>query len=68
MFTIENPILWLVGLPALGVLLFLLRGHFSAKTLERRRGESHRPVISQQHVPTGRATINAGKPKSARKR
>jgi hypothetical protein len=69
MFTIENPFLWLIGVPALGVLLFLLRGHFSAETrARRRRGESHRPVISQQHGPTVRAAVNAGKPKRDRKR
>jgi hypothetical protein len=50
MFNIGNPILWISGVPALGVLLFLLRGHFNAETRERRRrGKSHRPVISQKH-------------------
>jgi hypothetical protein len=29
MLGIENPILWIIGVPAFGVLLFLLRGHFS---------------------------------------
>jgi hypothetical protein len=49
MFTIENAILLLIGVPALGVLLFLMGRHFSAKTRERRRrGESHRPVISRK--------------------
>jgi hypothetical protein len=49
MFDIGNPILWIIGVPALGVLLFLLRGHFSAETRERRqRGKSHRPVISRK--------------------
>ena len=69
MFTIENPILWLLGVPALGVLLFLLRGHFSAATRERRRrGESHRPVISQKHGPTVRAVVDVDKSKRDRKR
>jgi hypothetical protein len=68
MFTIENPFLWLIGLPALGVLLFLLRGHFNAETRERRRGESHRPVISEKQGPTVRSADNAGKPKRDRKR
>ena len=67
MFTIENPILLLIGVPALGILLFLLRGHFSAKTRERRRrGQSHRPVISQKHGPTVRSAVNAGKLKRDR--
>jgi hypothetical protein len=49
MFAIGNPILWIIGVPALGVLLFLMGSHFSAKTRERRRrGESHRPVISRK--------------------
>ncbi len=61
MFTIENPFLWLVGLPALGILLFLLRGHFKAETRERRRGESHRPLASQKHAPPVRAAANEPK-------
>ena len=52
MHDIGNPILWIVGIPALGFLLFLLRRHFSAETrARRRRGQSHRPVISQKHGP-----------------
>ncbi len=66
MFTIENPFLWLVGLPALGVLLFLLRGHFRAETPARRRGESHRPVIPQKPGPTFHAA--ADKPRRDHKR
>jgi len=68
MFTIENPFLWLIGVPALGFLLFLLRGHFSADTRERRRGESHRPVIAQKHGPTVRSALHVDKPKRDRKR
>jgi hypothetical protein len=68
MFDIGNPILWIIGVPALGVLLFLLRGHFSAETrAQRRRGQSHSPVISQTHGPTARSAVNAGKPKGDRK-
>jgi hypothetical protein len=69
MFDIGNPILWIIGVPALGVLLFLLRGHFSAETRERRqRGKSHRPVISRKQGPTVKLAVNAGKPKRDRKR
>jgi len=51
------------------VLLFLLRGHFSAETRERRRrGKSHRPVISRKQGPTVKLAVNAGKPKGDRKR
>jgi hypothetical protein len=68
MLGIGNPILWIIGIPALGVLLFLLRGHFSAETrARRRRGQSHRPVISQKHSPTVRPAVNADKPKGDRK-
>jgi hypothetical protein len=69
MFTIENPILWLFGVPALGVLLFLLRGHFSAETRERRRrGKSHRPVVSRKRGPTVKLAVDVDKPKRDRKR
>jgi hypothetical protein len=69
MSDIGNPILWIIGVPALGVLLFLLRGHFSAETrARRRRGESHRPVMSPKHGPTVRSAIDVDKPKRDRKR
>lgn len=69
MFTIENPYLWLIGVPALGILLFLLRGHFSAeKRARRRRGQSHRPVISRKHGPAVRLAVDVDKPKRDRKR
>ena len=68
MFNIGNPVLWIIGVPALGVLLFLLHGHFSAETRERRRGQSHRPVISQNHGPTVRSAVDVDKPKGDRKR
>ena len=69
MFNIGNPILLIIGVPALGVLFFLLRGHFSAETRERRRrGKSHRPVISRKQGPTVKLAVNAGKPKRDRKR
>ena len=69
MFDIGNSILWIIGVPALAVLLFLLRGHFSAETRDRRRrGKSHRPVISRKQGPTVKLAVNAGKPKGDRKR
>ena len=62
MFTLENSILLIIGVPALGVLLFWLVNHFRAEArARRRRGESHRPVVSQNHGPPLRAA--AGKPK-----
>jgi hypothetical protein len=68
MFNIGNPVLWIIGVPVLGVLLFLLHGHFSAETRERRRrGKSHRPVISRKQGPTVRLAVNKGKPKRDRK-
>ena len=69
MFDIGNPILWLIGVPALGVVLVLLRGHFSAEARERRRlGQSHRPVSSRKQGPTVKLAVNVGKPKDDRKR
>ena len=69
MFNIGNPILWIIGVPALGVLLFLLRGHFNAETRDRRRrGKSHRPVISRKQGPTVRLAVDVDKPKRDRKR
>ena len=68
MIDMGNPMVLLIGVPALGVLLFLLRGHFSAETRERRRGQSHRPVISQKHGPTVRSAVDVDKPKGDRKR
>ena len=68
MFDMGNSILWIIGVPALGVLLFLMRGHFSAETRDRRRrGESHRPAISRKQGPPVRLAGNAGKPKGDRK-
>jgi hypothetical protein len=69
MFDMGNPILWIIGVPALGGLLFLLRGHLSAETRERRRrGKSHRPVISRKQGPTVKLAVDVDKPKRARKR
>ena len=49
MIDMGNPMILLIGVPALGVLLYLMGRHFSAKTRERRRrGESHRLVISRK--------------------
>ena len=69
MFDIGNSFLWIIGVPAFAVLLFLVRGHFSAETRERRRrGKSHRPVISRKQGPTVKLAVNAGKPKGDHKR
>jgi hypothetical protein len=68
MLDIRNPILWLIGVIALGVVLFLVRGHFSAEARERRRREkSHRPVISRKQGPTVRLAVDVGKRKRKRK-
>jgi hypothetical protein len=69
MFDKGNPVLWIIGVPTLGVLLFLLRGHFNAETrARRRRGESHRPVISQKHGATVRSAVDVDEPKRNQKR
>jgi hypothetical protein len=68
MLGMGNPIFWIIGVPALGVLLFFLRGQCSAETrARRRRGESHRPVISQKHGLTVRSAVDMDKPKRDRK-
>ena len=69
MFNMGNPILWIIGVPALGVLLFLLGRHFNAKTRERRRrGKSHRPVVSRKKGPTIRLAVDVDKLKRDRTR
>jgi hypothetical protein len=66
---IGNPIIWLTGFIALGVLLFLLRGHFSVEARARRRRErSNRPVISRKQGPTVKLAVNVDKPKRDEKR
>ena len=69
MLDIRNPMVWLIGVLALGIVFFLLRGHFSAEARARRRREkSNRPVISRKKGPTVKLAVNAGKPKGDRKR
>jgi hypothetical protein len=49
--------------------LFLLRGHFSAETrARRRRGQSHRPMVSRKQGPTIQLAVDVDKPKRDRKR
>jgi hypothetical protein len=67
MLAITNPVPWLLGIIALGAILFSMRRHFSPETRERRRREkSHRPVISRKQGPTVRLAVKAGKPKRDR--
>jgi len=67
MLDIKNPIFWLIGLPALGLALFLVRNRFSAETRERRRRDkSHRPVISRKPGPTVKLAVNVEKQKRDR--
>ena len=69
MLDISNPIVWLIGVIALAVVLFLLRGRFSTEARARRRREkSNRPVISRKQGPTVRLAVDVGKPKRDRKR
>jgi hypothetical protein len=69
MLDARSPVVWLIGILALAVAFFLLRGHFTAETRGRRRREkSHRPVISRKQGPTVKLAVNAGKPKGDRKR
>jgi len=64
-----NPVPWLIGVFAFGMVFFLLRGRFSAEARARRRRErSNRPVISRKQGPTVKLAVNAGKTKGDRKR
>ncbi len=64
LFDIGNPIPWLLGAIALGIVFFLLRGYFGAEARERRRRErSHRRVTSRKQGPTVKLAVNLDKPK-----
>jgi hypothetical protein len=66
-FDVANPILWLIGIPALGIVLLLARGRSNTEARSlRRRERSHRPVISRKQGPTVNLAANAGKPKDDR--
>jgi len=67
MFDVGDPLLLLGCVVALGILLFLLRGRFSAERRERRRREkSHRPVVSRKRGPSVRLAADVDKPKRER--
>jgi len=60
--------MWLIGIIALAIAFFLLRGHFTAEARARRRREkSNRPVISRKRGPTVRLAVKVDKPKRERK-
>jgi len=68
-FDIKNPIPWLVGAIALGIVFFVLRGYFGAEARERRRRErSHRRVTSRKQGPAVKLAVNVDKPKDDRNR
>jgi hypothetical protein len=68
MLAIGNPVLWFMGVAALAVVLFWLRGHFSAEArARRRRDRSHRPVISRKRGPTVKLAVRADKSKRDQK-
>ena len=67
MFDVGDPLLLLGCVVALGILLFLLRGRFSAERRERRRREkSHRPVVSRKRGPTVKLAADVEKSKRDR--
>ena len=69
MLGISNSILWSLGVLALGVVLFLVRDHFTAEARARRRREkSNRPVVSRKQGPTVRLAVDVDKPKRGLKR
>jgi len=68
MLDLRNPVPWLIGIIALGVMLFSMRRHLNPEARARRRREkSHRPVISRKQGPTVRLAVNVGKPERDRK-
>jgi hypothetical protein len=69
MLDARNPVVWLIGIIALAVAFFLLRGHFTVEARERRRREkSHKPVVSRKQGPTVRLAVDVDKAKRDRKR
>jgi hypothetical protein len=69
MLDTRNPVVWLTGAIALGVVLFLVRDHFNAEARARRRRQrSHRPVVSRKQGPTVKLAVNVDEPKTDRKR
>ena len=65
----QNPVVWLIGIIALAIVVFLLRGHFTFEARARRRREkSNRPVVSRKQGPTVRLAVDVDKPKRDRKR
>jgi hypothetical protein len=65
----RNPVVWLIGIIALAIVLFLVRGHFNTEARARRRREkSNRPVVSRKQGPTVRLAVDVDKPKRDRKR
>jgi len=64
-----NPVVWLIGIIAVAIVVFLMRGHFTAEARERRRrAKSHRRVVSRKQGPTVRLAVDVDKPKRDRKR
>jgi hypothetical protein len=69
MFDMHNPIVWLIGVLALGLVWFWVRGRFSAETREqRRRNKSHRPVVSRRQGPTIKLAVKVDKSKRGENR
>jgi len=69
MLDARNLVIWLIGIIAVAVAFFLLRGHFSAEARARRRREkSHRPVISRKQGPIVRLAVDVDRRKRNRKR
>jgi hypothetical protein len=68
MLDFRHPLIWLLGVVVLIAVLSLMRGHFGAEALARRRREkSHKPVVSRKQGPTVKLAVDVGKPKRDRK-
>ncbi len=65
---IRNPLVWLAGILALGLIVFVLRSRFNAEARARRRLErSHRPVVSRKQGPTVKLAVKVGKSRTERR-
>ena len=67
MLDARNSVVWLIGIIALAIAFFLLRGHFTAEAQARRRREkSNRPVVSRKQGPAVRLAADVDKAKRDR--
>lgn len=63
-----GPVLWIIGLPAIGLVFLLWHANRNYEHRERRRRlKSHRPVVSSKPGPGVKFAVNVGGRKRRRK-